>query len=174
MEGYKTMLAEVDTQLKELHLPSATHAIAGVGAGSWAESVAAHYKAKSPTAKFIAVEPTEAASLKSSLEAGKITSIKTGHTIMNGLNCGTTSLTAWEVLKHGVDASLTVTDVDVHHDLLYLHGQGVKNGPCGASTLSALRKACQEEREALGLDEKSVVILYSTEGVRDYIIPDGA
>lgn len=166
------MLTEVDTQLKQLHLPEATHAIAGVGAGSWAQSVAMHYKAKPSPAKFIAVEPVEAASLKASLEVGKITSIKTGHTIMNGLNCGTTSLTAWDVLKYGVDASLTVMDIDVHRDLLYLHGQGVKNGPCGASTLSALRKACWEERGALRLDEKSLVILYSTEGARDYVTPE--
>jgi diaminopropionate ammonia-lyase len=166
------MLTEVDTQLKDIPLPEATHAIAGVGAGSWAQSVAMHYKAKPSPATFIAVEPVEAASLKASLEAGKITSIKTGHTIMNGLNCGTTSLTAWEVLKHGVDASLTVTDLDVHRDLLYLHGQGVNNGPCGASTLSALRKACREDREALGLNEKSVVILYSTEGAREYVTPE--
>lgn len=166
------MLTEVDSQLQEMRIPGATHAIAGVGAGSWAQSVAMHYKAKSPSAKVIAVEPVEAASLKASLEAGTITPIKTGHTIMDGLNCGTTSITAWEVLKHGVDASLTVTDIDVHRDLLYLHSKRVKNGPCGASTLSGLRKACRDGRDVLGLDETSVVILYSTEGERGYIVPE--
>jgi diaminopropionate ammonia-lyase len=168
------MLAETDTQTLDMHIPSVTHAIAGVGAGSWAQAVAMHYKARSPPACFVAVEPEEAASLKASLEAGSVKPIKTGHTIMNGLNCGTVSMTAWDVLKHGVDASVTVTDIEVHRDLLYLHSKGVKNGPCGASTLSALRKTCRGGKEELRLDEKSVVVLFSTEGAREYVVPEGA
>lgn len=120
---------------------------------------------------MITVEPDTAASLKTSLEAGKITSISTGHTIMNGMNCGTVSTTAWKVLKEGVDASVTVTDIDVHHDLQYLHTKGVKNGPCGAAPLSALKLLCREAKEDLGLDRTSVVILFSTEGARDYVVP---
>jgi diaminopropionate ammonia-lyase len=168
------MLAETDTQILDKHIPSATHVITGVGAGSWAQAVNMHYKAKIPSASFVAVEPEGAASLKASLEAGTIMPIKTGHTIMNGLNCGTVSMTAWDVLKHGVDASVTVTDVEVHRDLLDLHSKGVKNGPCGASTLSALRKICQDGKEVLQLDEKSVVVLFSTEGAREYVVPEGA
>ncbi|KAF2819683.1 tryptophan synthase beta subunit-like PLP-dependent enzyme [Ophiobolus disseminans] len=174
VEGYITMLVETDKQLKDMNLDGATHAIAAVGVGSWAQAVTMHYKGKTPPAKVIAVEPDVAASLKTSLEARKITPIKTGHTIMNGMNCGTVSTTAWKVLKEGVDASVTVSDVEAHRDLMYLHDQGVKNGPCGAATLSALKKLCMESRSELGLDEKSVVMLFSTEGARDYVIPEGA
>ncbi|KAF2134552.1 tryptophan synthase beta subunit-like PLP-dependent enzyme [Dothidotthia symphoricarpi CBS 119687] len=171
VEGYSTMLSETDQQLHDLGIENVTHAIASVGVGSWAQAVTLHYKSKSPPTKIVAVEPDTAASLKASLEAGRITPITTGHTIMNGMNCGTTSTTAWEVLRRGVDVSVTVSDMEVHRDLQYLHSQGIKNGPCGAAPLSALRKLCAEAKEKLGLDEQSVVVLFSTEGAREYIIP---
>jgi diaminopropionate ammonia-lyase len=165
------MLTETDKQLSDMSIQGATHAIASVGVGSWAQAVTLHYKSKSPSATVITVEPDTAASLKTSLEAGEIMSIATGHTIMNGMNCGTVSTTAWKILKEGVDASVTVSDVNVHHDLQYLHSQGIKSGPCGVAPMSALRKLCQGKREELGLNSKSVVVLFSTEGARDYIIP---
>jgi diaminopropionate ammonia-lyase len=170
------MLTETDKQLLSMNITPATHAFAAVGVGSWAQAVTMHYKAlsRSAPAKIITVEPDTAASLKASLEAGKITPIQTGHTICNGMNCGTTSMTAWEVLKEGVDVSVTVRDVDVHNDLQYLHGRGIRNGPCGAATMTALKKVCREMREELGLDEKSVVVLFSTEGEREYVVPSGA
>lgn len=90
---------------------------------------------------------------------------------MNGMNCGTVSTTAWKVLREGVDASVTVTDIDVHHDLQYIHEQGVKNGPCGAATMSALKRFRKEANEDLELDEDSVVVLFSTEGAREYVVP---
>jgi diaminopropionate ammonia-lyase len=168
------MLTETDKQLQDMGISGVTHAIASVGVGSWAQAVTMHYKAQSPSAAVITVEPDTAASLKASLEAGKITPITTRHTIMNGMNCGTTSTTAWEILKHGVDMSVTVFDIDVHHDLQYLHSQGVKNGPCGAATMTALKKVCREMKAEIGLDEKSIVVLFSTEGARDYVVPSEA
>jgi diaminopropionate ammonia-lyase len=173
VEGYMTMLTETDKQLADMNISGATHAIASVGVGSWAQAVTMHYKSKSPPAMVITVEPDTAASLKTSLEAGVITSISTGNTIMNGMNCGTVSTTAWKILKEGVDASITVSDIEVHHDLEYLVHQRVKIGPCGAAPLSALRRLCQESKDQLGLNEKSVVVLFSTEGPRDYVVPDG-
>ncbi|KAH3967556.1 hypothetical protein HBH51_134690 [Parastagonospora nodorum] len=171
VEGYTTMLTETDRQLAAMGVHSATHAIASVGVGSWAQAVIMHYKSKEPSATVITVEPDTAASLKASLEAGEITPIATGHTIMNGMNCGTVSTTAWKVLKEGIDASVTVSDVDVHHDLQYLHSQHVKVGPCGAATLTALKQVCRENKGELGLTDNSVVVVFSTEGARDYAVP---
>jgi diaminopropionate ammonia-lyase len=174
------MLTETDKQLQDMGIGSVTHAIASVGVGSWAQAVTMHYKShsslSSPSATVIAVEPETAASLKASLEAEKITPIQTGRTICNGMNCGTTSTTAWEVLRRGVDVSVTVKDIDVHNDLLELHRLGVRNGPCGAATMTALKKVCKDKKMKgeLGLDDKSVVVLFSTEGAREYVIPSGA
>ncbi|KAF2853694.1 tryptophan synthase beta subunit-like PLP-dependent enzyme [Plenodomus tracheiphilus IPT5] len=174
VEGYNTMLVEADKQLQDMSVGPVTHAIVSVGVGSWAQAVTMHYKAQSTPVTVVTVEPEDAASLKASLEAGKITPITTGHTIMNGMNCGTTSTTAWKVLKKGVDLSVTVSDVAVHHDLQYLDSQGVRVGPCGAAPLTALKQLSEEQSEVAKLDEKSVVILFSTEGARDYVVPSGA
>jgi diaminopropionate ammonia-lyase len=171
VEGYTTMLTETDAQLRDLSLPPITHAVASVGVGSWAQAVTQHYKSASvpQSVSIITVEPDTAASLKASLEAGEITSIATGHTIMDGMNCGTVSYTAWPVLKEGVDASVQVSDAEAHKDLQCLHQRGVMNGPCGAATLSALRRLVREGK--LGLGGKSVVVLFSTEGMREYTVP---
>lgn len=164
------MLTEVDRQLNHLVDKIATHAIASVGVGSWAQAVSMHYKAKKPPATVIAVEPDTAACLQASLNTGKIVPISTQNTIMNGMNAGTVSYTVWDVLRKGVDASVTVSDLEAHRDVQYLHSQGVINGPCGAAPLSALRQIVEEKK--LGLNEHSVVVLFSTEGARDYIVPE--
>ncbi|KAF9732852.1 hypothetical protein PMIN06_005739 [Paraphaeosphaeria minitans] len=169
VEGYSTMLIETDQQLGDVGVGPVTHAIASVGVGSWAQAVAMHYKSTTPSAAVIAVEPDTAPCLKTSLAAGKITPIIAGKSIMNGMNCGTVSYTAWEVLRRGVDACVEVTDAEVHRDLQYLHSLGVKNGPCGAAPVSALRKLVVEKKSGLGKD--SVVVLFSTEGARDYPLP---
>lgn len=169
VEGYSTMLTETDQQLRDLGVGPVTHAIASVGVGSWAQAVVMHYKSSKPSAAVIAVEPDTAACLKASLEAGKITPITTGESIMNGMNCGTVSYTAWDVLRHGVDACVEVANAEAHRDLQYLHSHGVEIGPCGAAPVSALRKLVKEKQ--LGLGKESVVVLFSTEGARDYPVP---
>ncbi|KAF2000544.1 tryptophan synthase beta subunit-like PLP-dependent enzyme [Amniculicola lignicola CBS 123094] len=168
-EGYSTMLKETDRQLQNMASNPATHTIASVGGGSWAHAVCVHYKSKNPTAAVVAVEPESAPCLEESLKNGKITILTVGRTIMNGMNCGTVCYTAWDTLRNGVDASVVVSDLEVHKDLQYLHSQGVKNGPCGAAPVSALKRLCKDEKLALGRD--SVVVLFSTEGAREYVVP---
>lgn len=168
-EGYSTMLAEVDQQLEEQGEASATMAVASVGVGSWAHAVVAHCKSSSHPAKVITVEPTAAACLNTSLKAGKIVPIETGDTIMNGMNCGTVSQIAWPYLRDGVDASVIVGEMEAHKAVLELNDMGVKPGPCGAATLAALRKAVKEKAVELGKED--VVVLYCTEGARDYPVP---
>ena len=169
------MLAESDEQvLEQTGTSSATHAFVPVGVGSIAQAVTQHFKDSARTigsAKVITVEPVTAASLKTSLEAGTISPVPTEDTIMCGMNCGTVSTTAWPVLRSGVDASVVVTDVEAHRAVQDLQALGVEAGPCGASTLAALRKAVRDKREELGLDQDSVVVLYCTEGPREYETP---
>lgn len=167
------MLAETDRQV---------HAAAGgqvqgdiyitsVGVGSWAHSVVAHYKAADPGAFIISVEPDTAASFKESLHCNAITTIVTGDTIMAGMNCGTTSKIAWPVLQDGVRAAVVVSDAEAHQSVLDLKAQGVKSGPCGAATLAALRKYVKEASHSRDW-KKSTVVLFSTEGEREYEVPE--
>jgi diaminopropionate ammonia-lyase len=163
------MLEEVDTQLQGAINSSATHAIASVGVGSWAHAVVAHYKSKDPSAAVATVEPKTANCLTTSLEVGKIVSIKTDVTIMNGMNCGTVSDIAWPYLKYGVDASVTVTERQAHEAVLYLKKLGVNAGPCGAAPLAAMKEL--KRLGWLNLGPESVVVLYCTEAAREYNVP---
>ncbi|KAI1407935.1 tryptophan synthase beta subunit-like PLP-dependent enzyme [Hypoxylon sp. FL1857] len=177
VQGYSTMLAESDRQVLELTGGKpATHAIVPVGAGSIGEAVTAHFKSalrrkEFGLARVLAVEPTTAACLVESLKADKSVSVPTEDTIMCGMNCGTLSTTAWPVLRKGVDAGIVVTDLESHDAVRELHTHGIFAGPCGAATLAALRRACADAKQELGLDISSVVVLYCTEGQRDYPIP---
>jgi len=168
-EGYSTMLAEVDQQLEAAGEKPATLTIASVGVGSWAHAVVAHYKAKKPACAVVTVEPTAAACLNTSLKTGEVVPIETGDTIMNGMNCGTVSMIAWPYLRDGVDASVVIEDIEAHRAVLELNEQGVKPGPCGAAPLAALRKLIKEKTVKLGAED--VVVLYCTEGARDYPVP---
>lgn len=169
------MLNESDEQvLEQTGSSTVTHAFVPVGVGSIAQAVTQHFKDSKRTAghaRVLSVEPTTAASLKTSLESDVLSSIATDDTIMCGMNCGTVSTTAWPILRSGVDACVLVTDVEAHQAVGDLKAFGVNAGPCGAATLAALRRAVREKREDLGFDEASVVVLYCTEGPREYEVP---
>lgn len=176
VEGYSTMLNESDVQVPEATGGEATtHAFIPVGVGSIAHAVTKHYKkyplGSQSRASVITVEPTTAACLKASLQAGQMTTVETGDSIMCGMNCGTVSSTAWPTLASGVDADVTVTDEEAHAAVTELSTMGMQPGPCGAATLSALRKASYEAREELGFTQDSTVVLFCTEGQREYEIP---
>lgn len=176
VEGYSTMLREADAQIRAATDGSqATHAFVPVGVGSIAHAVTQHYKnvppGKPPRASVLTVEPTTAAGFKASLENGSITAVDTGDSIMCGMNCGTMSTTAWPTLRSGVDADVTVTDREAHEAVRELEGLGLHPGPCGAATLAALRRTCQDARDPLHLNRNSTVVLFCTEGSREYEIP---
>lgn len=164
------MLRETDRQIRaQTAGRSANLAFVSVGVGSWAHSVVVHYRARSAHNKIVAVEPDTAACFKESLHCNQITPIETGETIMNGMNCGTPSMIAWPVMRSGVHAAVAVTDLESHEDVQYLQSQGVNAGPCGAATLAALRKLCAQT--SLSDKEDTIVVLFSTEGTREYEIP---
>ena len=164
------MLTETDRQLEQqTGGKSANLALVSVGVGSWAHAVVGHYKSRSRDNRIVAVEPEAAPSFKESLHCGQSTSIETGETIMNGMNCGTSSMIAWPVLRDGIYAAITVTDVESHECVQFLQARGVSAGPCGAATLVALKKLCAETE--LDDKENTVVVLFSTEGMREYEAP---
>ncbi|RMJ16215.1 hypothetical protein CDV36_004117 [Fusarium kuroshium] len=168
VDGYLTMMREVD---KQLGSSTADFVFAPVGVGSFAQAVTTHFKRQGTSTSVVTVEPDTAACLWKSLERGEFTMIPTSGTIMAGLNCGVPSTIAWDLLKDGVDASVTVSDFESHQAALYLQSQGVEAGPCGAASLAALRRLTPSDKQTLGLNEKSVVVLFCTERNRDYDIP---
>lgn len=178
------MLDELDSQVPRVTGgKSVTHAIVPVGCGSIAQAVAQHFKspvrephgggssAAAAVATVLSVEPDTAACLRASLGTGEMVSVPTQDSIMCGMNCGTLSTPAWPVLRTGVNASVTVSDVEAHHAVIELETLRIQAGPCGASTLAALKLACKAEKTRLGLSENSVVVLFCTEGKREYRPP---
>lgn len=162
------MMLEFEDQLKGQNI---SHAFAPVGVGSFAQAVTSHFRRDGSTTSVIGVEPDTAACLRKSIDAGKLTAIETTPTIMTGLDCGTVSTTAWPILSKGLRASMTVSDYEAHAASLYLKSQGISAGPCGASTVAALRRLSPDDKLHLGIDSDSVIVLPCTEGAREYDIP---
>lgn len=169
VEGYGTMMAEVEEQVSEMGM-RASVMVTPVGVGSLANTVATFCKSREETISVVAAEPDTAACLQESLLRGELTSIETTGTIMDGMDCGTVSTTAWPNLKRLVDASVTVSCYESHRAVEYLSSQGIGAGPCGAASVAALRRLAAEGSGSL-LNKDSVVVLLSTEGPRDYTIP---
>lgn len=167
VDGYSTMMHEVDSQLEEQGLRP-TIIITPVGVGSLATAVVSHAKSGGSSITTLAVEPDTAACLHTSLKAGQITPIKTPGTIMTGLDCGTVSTAAWPILHAGIDASVTVSDSSCHDAVLYLARHGLSIGPCGAAGLAALLNIVPTELGSIGLNADSVVVILGTEGPRPY------
>ncbi|KAK0758814.1 hypothetical protein N5P37_008298 [Trichoderma harzianum] len=169
VDGYLTMMLEIDGQLGTT---TPDLVVVPVGVGSFAQAVVTHFKKAGKQTTVLTVEPDTSASLWKSLKRGEssTTSEKTP-SIMAGLDCGTPSSISWAILRHGVDASLTVSDFEAHQACSYLTSQGVSAGPCGAAPIAALRRLSPSDREKLGLTKDSVVVVFCTEGPRDYSIP---
>ncbi|MGE3288518.1 MAG: diaminopropionate ammonia-lyase [Pseudonocardia sp.] len=165
VDGYSTMFAEIDDQLGAdvAHL-----VVTPIGVGSLAQAVVTHYKSRGRRVAVLGVEPDTAACVTASLRAGRPVSVRTGATIMAGLNCGTPSSLAWPVLRAGLDGVAVATDDAAAAAAVQLAELGVPAGPCGAACVPAVRAVLAEPggRAALGLTSRSVVVLLSTEGAR--------
>lgn len=165
VEGYRTLLDEVDTELGA----NPDLVAVPVGVGSLAEAVVRHYRRPGVAhPSVLTVEPDTAACVLASLTAGRPTSVPTAATIMAGLNCGTVSSSAWPVLRDGCDAAVAVSDADTLRAVDDLDRLGVSSGPSGAATLAGVRAAlCSAQRRAdFGLAADATVVLLSTEGNR--------
>ncbi|KAJ5149603.1 hypothetical protein N7448_001181 [Penicillium atrosanguineum] len=170
VEGYSTMMNEAEEQLSQLGL-SASVMVTPVGVGSLAHAVAKHCKSRERPVSVVVVEPDSAPCLSSSLRAGKSVPVQTSDTIMDGMNCGTVSSTAWSDLQRFVDASITVSSYESHRAVQYLTSKSVNAGPCGGASLAALLCLAADKERFAVLKEDSVVVLLATEGARKYQTP---
>jgi len=174
VEGYGTLLREVDAQLAGHELPGPGLVSVPVGVGSLAQAVVAHYRSRPQRREtagpaVLAVEPESAACLLASLRTGAPRSVPTPGTVMAGLDCGTPSSLAWPVLAAGLDAATAVPDQAATEAAADLARLGVSSGPSGAASLAGARAAltgpgAQRRRGDLAVTESSVLVLLSTEG----------
>lgn len=164
VEGYSTMMTEIDQQMFDSIGRAPDLVIAPVGVGSLAHAVVAHYKGPNRRATILTVEPNSAACLKTSLEQRQPTTIATEATIMCGMNCGTVSYTAWPYLRDGIDACVTVSDREAQLAQNTLQEEQLNVGFCAAATFAAMHKVCKAKRTTLGISDKTVIVLLATEG----------
>ena len=179
MQGYASMALEASGQLEGV---TPTHVFLQAGVGSLAGAVAGLlrdvYK-KQPPRVFI-VEPNKADCLYQTARQndGRLHAVAGSlDTIMAGLACGEVCTIAWDVLKETAQAVISCPDWVAAHGMRVLGNpekgdERVISGESGAVTTGLAAAAMQREdlawlRDALGLDEKSVVLCFSTEGDTD-------
>ena len=163
VEGYRTLLEEIDAQVEE----PPELIVVPVGVGSLAEAVVRYYRRPAAAhPRILSVEPDTAACVLASLTAGRPVTVSTAATVMAGLNCPTISSSAWPVLRAGCDAAVAVSDDEALCAVDDLSRLGVSSGPSGAASLAGVRAALTDpqRRGALDLDSDAVVVLLSTEG----------
>jgi diaminopropionate ammonia-lyase len=171
VEGYSTLFAETDRQLRDAGAVAAGLVVVPVGVGSLAQAAVVHHRSRQAgrPAALLGVEPEAAACVLASLTAGRPRSVAAGATVMAGLNCPTPSGVAWPYLRDGLDAAVTVGDPAAARAVDDLARLGISSGPSGAASLAGARAAltgtgAQARRAALGVDGDATVVLVSTEG----------
>ncbi len=175
MEGYTTILRELDGQLAEAGDARVVLVAAQMGVGGLATAVIWHYRrpelADQP--KIVGVEPLAADAILRSARAGQMVEAPGPHTsIMAGLCCGVPSLVAWPIIAKGVDVFVAIDDEWAREAMRALARAGVVSGETGAAGLAGLLALLsgperEQHRRLLGLTPESRVVVISTEGATD-------
>ncbi len=178
--GYQTMMIEMEKTLHPPKQPEVDIVFLQCGNGTWASAMVAYYKNRYPRKmpKLVLVEPVESDAIMESYRKNKLSKTKqTQETIMAGLNCGTPSMLAWNILKDGIDAFLAITDdycIKAMQDFYYpfKRDKQIFAGEAGAAGLGGLIATTGNPdlvsmKEAIGLDKNSRVLVFNTEGITD-------
>jgi diaminopropionate ammonia-lyase len=173
MQGYTLMAHELAAQLAA----PPTHVFLQAGVGGFAAALAVALTDAFPEAppEVVVVEPSRAACLLASAQAGRSVRVAEGEpTVMSMLECFEPSLVAWTLLRPLAAAFMTVEDDDALAAMRTLAhpadpAEIVVCGESGAAGLAGLEFACADPavRAALGLAPDSRVLLIGTESATD-------
>ena len=181
-QGYTTMAAEAIDQMKQDGVPKPTHVFLQAGVGSFAGGILGYfanvYKDELPVT--IIAEPENAACIyKSALaDDGKPHSVAGDlNTIMAGLACGEPNTVTWPILRDFAYAYASCPDYAAAKGMRILAApmgsdKKVISGESGAVGLGLLALILEKGelknlKNKLKLNEKSVIICFSTEGDTD-------
>lgn len=180
MQGYAIMALEALEQIGQAGGERPTHVFLQAGVGSMAGAmqgfIAASYPDNCPTT--IIVEPDEANCFYQSAAQHTLINVAGDlRTIMVGLACGEPNVISYDIMKNWSSFYLSMPD--------YVAGDGMRvlgnpmtgdvrvvAGESGAPPMGALYNIMTdpelaETKEAMGLDENSRVLIFSTEGDTD-------
>ena len=177
IEGYETVLAEIDEALAAAAHPAPDAVVVPIGVGALAAAVVRHVRsgdAASATA-IVGVEPTAAACVLESVAAGDLVGLTHPQdSIMAGLNCDTPSLIAWPMVSRGIDVYVAVGDDRIGEATRLLATDGIVAGECGAAGLAGMLALAHDPeaapaRTALAarLGPEASLLLLCTEGATD-------
>jgi diaminopropionate ammonia-lyase len=175
MQGYALIADEVCAQLPDGVLP--THVFVQGGVGGLAAATCAYFwerfGARAP--RLIVCEPERANCLQLSAISGRPVPARGPlDTIMAGLACGEVSILAWQILKDGADAFVSIDDAAAAETMRMLArppfgDPPVVAGESAVAGLASLILACGDAalRSTLELDAESIVLVIGTEGATD-------
>jgi diaminopropionate ammonia-lyase len=170
MTGYTVMMDELLDQL--IGAPP-THILLQAGVGGLAAAAAAYLALRlgRERPRIIIVEPERADCLYQSARNACPTLASGGlGSFMLGLDCAQVSLVAWQVLDRLADDFVLVSEDEALLAMRRLNQlDGIVAGECAGSGLAVLEHARREPAlaRALGLDDRSRVLLIGTEGATD-------
>ncbi len=171
IDGYSTMMFEIEDQEAEMGLPPVTVVAAPMGVGALAVATVAKFAEAQPRPVFIGGEPSDAACVLAAIEAGEVVSIPGNQdSMMAGLNCGTASPLAFPVLRNGLDAVVAFDDEWAEEAMRLLAAEGIAAGETGAASLATLLCLVDrrpELRDQLNLGPDDVALIIVTEGATD-------
>jgi len=180
MQGYGTMASEAAEQLREADVDHPTHVLIQAGVGSLAGAVAGYYANLygEDCPKIIVLEADAADCHYQSALAGSIR-IVTGdlNTMMAGLACGEPNPISFDILQNHAACFVSCPDWVSARGMRLLAAPlesdpAVVSGESGAIGMGFIDAVMTDPayaglREAAGLDENSVVLMFSTEGATD-------
>ncbi|MCI8423163.1 MAG: threonine ammonia-lyase, partial [Lawsonibacter sp.] len=135
-------------------LPDVEVILVPIGGGGLAAGVATLAKLLNPHVEVVGVEPTGAASMKASLEAGHVVTLPSATTIADGVAVKTPGDLVFPYVQKNVDRIVTIDDselVEAFLDVMERHKMVVENA--GLLSVAALRH--------LGCQGKNVVSVLS-------------
>lgn len=174
MEGYGVIVSEIFDDLKVL--PSHVFLQAGVGSFAGGVTGCIYDYCKKNNFKMpmvIVVESDQADCYYISAKSGDGKARFVGgdmQTLMAGLACGEPNTVAFDLLKNHASYFFSCSDKITSDGMRFLASQGIISGESGAVTAGLLANICMFEdkiKSDLELDEKSEVLLISTEGDTD-------
>lgn len=172
IEGYSTMFAEIDEQLRLLWVPGGVDmVVVPLGVGALGAAAASWLRAGLEPGEgpvLLGVESLDADCVAAAVVAGHLVEVPGPHrSIMAGLNCGLASLVALPALTAGFEAMVAVDDDRARDALRAMARAGLEVGETGAAPLAGLSAVVEEHRAELPVPPEATVLLLATEGVTD-------
>lgn len=182
IQGYTTMAEEAASQLNTAGYTRPTHVFLQAGVGAMAGGVLGYLANRYETNRpfFGIVEPVHMACIYQSAktdDGNPHPAADTGPTIMAGLNCGEPCTITWPILRDLADCYYACPDFIAAYGMRLLGAPEpgdaqVISGESGAVTTGLVnvlagKEEFRELKNLTGLDENSVILLFSTEGDTD-------